>query len=428
VSSELIAVLDSRKTGRVVRDPRGRLSFTYDESWRHSRDAYPLSLSMPLALATHGQARVEAFLWGLLPDSEGTIERWAAQSGVSPRNVFGLIRAKGEDCAGAVQFVTPERLDLFLGPDSGEVQWLDESAIAERLQMLRRDHSAWRTQTDTGQFSLAGAQPKTAFLFDKGRWGVPSGRLPTTHILKPPTSDLAGRIENEHFCLELARLLGLPVIDSNIAHFQDETAIVIRRYDRVQTGDTWRRVHQEDLCQALGLFPTKKYQNDGGPSISRIVELLRTNSSNPEEDVRTFIDAVAYSWLIAGTDAHAKNYALLIGAGGQVRLAPLYDLMSALSYPDSLDLHRVKLAMKVGGEYRLRYIGLNHWRKAAAGIRLEPDALLRRLDDFAAQLPDYASTVRQRMRDQGLTNSIIGQLADAIATRASVCRSALRVA
>ena len=425
MNPELIAALDGRKTGRVTRDQSGRLSFAYEEAWRRAREAYPLSISMPLTLAQHGHAKIDSFLWGLLPDSEATIEQWARRYHVSPRNAFGLIAAVGEDCAGAVQFVEPERLETILGQDPGKVEWLDDSAIAERLRTLRQDHSAWRIQRDTGQFSLAGAQPKTAFLLQDGRWGVPSGRTPTTHILKPPTSDLTGRIENEHFCLELGRALGLPVVDSHLRHFQDELAIVITRYDRILTKNGWRRVHQEDMCQASGIPPTRKYQNDGGPGIRDIVELLRTYSTNPNEDVSTFMDAIAYNWLIAGTDAHAKNYSLLIGAEARVRLAPLYDMTSILPYPD-IDIQKATLAMKLGGEYRLRKISINNWRKAAQEVRLDPDILVGRLNEWASQLADHASAICGRMLEEGLTNPIIVRLADALAVRAAACEKILR--
>jgi serine/threonine-protein kinase HipA len=119
----------------------------------------------------------------------------------------------------------------------------------------------------------------------------------------------------------------------------------VERYDRICTAAGLRRVHQEDVCQALAIPPTRRYQNEGGPGIHDIVELLRTYSSNTSEDVRTFLDSVAYNWLIVGTDAHAKNYALLIGAGGRIRLAPLYDVASVLPYPD-IDIHCVKLSIE----------------------------------------------------------------------------------
>jgi serine/threonine-protein kinase HipA len=271
---------------------------------------------------------------------------------------------------------------------------------------LRADHSAWRIPRDTGQFSLAGAKPKTALLFENGRWGVPSGRVPTTHIFKPPTGELDGHVENEHFCLELARALGLPVADSRIMRFQDEIAIVIERYDRVRTETGLRRVHQEDMCQAFAIPPTRKYQNEGGPGIRDIVELLTAKSTSRGEDVATFLDSVAYNWLIVGTDAHAKNYALLIGAEGRIRLAPLYDMASVLPYP-AIGIEKAKLSMKLGGEYRLRNIILHHWRKLAAELRVDPDAMTARVDSFAAQLADYVSEIRRRMTEEGIAHSVI---------------------
>jgi serine/threonine-protein kinase HipA len=424
MTKELVALLDGRETGRVVRDNRGKLTFTYNEAWRTSANAYPLSISMPLALAEHGNTRIDPYLWGLLPDNEIILDHWARKFHVSARNAFSLIACVGEDCAGAVQFVRPERLDAILEAAPPPIEWLDEAAIAQRLRALREDHSAWRIPRDTGQFSLAGAQPKTAFIFEDNKWGVPSGRVPTTHILKPPSGDFDGHAENEHFCLELGRALGLPTVDSRIMRFQEEIAIVVERFDRLRTPAGLRRVHQEDICQALSIPPTRKYQNEGGPGIHDIVELLKAYSTNPAEDVNTFLDSVAYNWLIAGTDAHAKNYAILIGAGGRVRLAPLYDVVSVLPYHD-INIDRVKVSMKIGGEYRLRNIRLYQWRRLAGELRIEPDAVIQRLDDFAKLLADHVPDIRRRMTEEGLTHPVIPRLADALATRASGCSEML---
>lgn len=425
MTKELIALFDGQETGRVTRDKRGKLTFTYNEAWRTTDTAYPLSISMPLALAEHGDAKIDPFLWGLLPDNEIILGQWARKFHVSPRNAFSLIACVGEDCAGAVQFVQPDRLDEILGATPPPIEWLDEAAIAQRLRALREDHSAWRIPRDTGQFSLAGAQPKTAFIFEKNKWGVPSGRVPTTHILKPPSGDFDGHAENEHFCLELARALELPVVDSRIMRFQDEIAIVIERFDRIRTASGLRRVHQEDMCQAFGISPTRKYQNEGGPGIHDITGMLTTYSANSTEDVGTFLDSVAYNWLIAGTDAHAKNYAILIGTGGRVRLAPLYDIASVLPYND-INIDRVKLSMKIGGEYRLRNIRLHQWRKLAGELRIDPDAMIQRLNDFAKQLADNIPGIKRRMIKEGLTHPIIPRLADALAARVSQCSKMLQ--
>jgi serine/threonine-protein kinase HipA len=427
MTTELIAIIEGREMGRVARDKTGKLSFTYNEEWRNAPDAFPLSISMPLALSEHGNAKIDPFLWGLLPDNANVLDHWGRRFHVSARNAFGLIANVGEDCAGAVQFVQPERLDAILGQTPPEIEWLDDASVAERLRTLRADHSAWRIPRDTGQFSLAGAQPKTALLFENGRWGVPSGRVPTTHIFKPPTGDLDGHVENEHFCLELARALGLPVVDSRIMRFQDEIAIVVERYDRIRTETGLRRVHQEDMCQAFAIPPTRKYQNEGGPGIRDIVELLTANSTSHAEDVATFLDSVAYNWLIVGTDAHAKNYALLIGAEGRIRLAPLYDVASVLPYPD-IAIEKVKLSMKFGGEYRLRNITLHHWRKLAAELHVDPDAMTARVDSFAAQLSDHVSEIRRRMAEEGIAHPIVARLADALVARAAACRKLLQAA
>ena len=233
MTNELTALANGREMGTVIYR-NARLSFIYAESWRQEHSAYPLSLSMPLASAEHGHTRIERFLWGLLPDNDRVLENWGKRFQVSPRNAFQLIANVGEDCAGAVQFVRPDQLEsLRAEPAAREIDWLTEDDVAERLRSLRADHSAWRSATDTGQFSLAGAQPKTALLFRTYRWGVPSGRTPTTHILKPPTGEWDGHAENEHFCLLLARASGLVVPNSSVSRFRDEIAIVIERYDRL---------------------------------------------------------------------------------------------------------------------------------------------------------------------------------------------------
>jgi serine/threonine-protein kinase HipA len=322
MTNELVVLLDGNEVGRVRNDARGRLTLVYNGNWRGTRGAYPLSLSMPLAAKEHGPTAVQAFLWGLLPDNERVLDRWAKKFQVSARNVFALISHVGEDCAGAVQFVTPDRLEALKSGKDDKVEWLDEAAIAKRLQALREDHAAWRLPHDTGQFSLAGAQPKTALLLQKDRWGIPSGRIPTTHILKPPTGHFDGHAENEHICLKLARSLGMPVADTKVMRFEKEIAIIIERYDRQFSGNTIIRVHQEDICQVMGVLPTRKYQNEGGPAPADIVELLRSYSTDRETDLDTFVDALGFNWLIAGTDAHAKNYSLLLASGPTVRFAP----------------------------------------------------------------------------------------------------------
>ena len=169
----LVVLIGGRRAGVVTMNTQGRLALRYDEEYLATADPTPLSLSMPLVQRDHGDGPVRAFLWGLLPDNEQVLQRWARTYQVSAGNPFALLRHVGEDCAGAAQFVRPERVDALMA-GKGEVQWLDEDQVAERLRLLRRDPTAWHT-FDTGQFSLAGAQAKTALHYDPdtGRWGEP---------------------------------------------------------------------------------------------------------------------------------------------------------------------------------------------------------------------------------------------------------------
>jgi len=425
MTTNLTAFAEGLAMGTVIHGKGGRLTFLYSDEWLASPRAYPLSVSLPLAPGQQGQRKIESFLWGLLPDNEIVLGQWARKFHVSPRNVFGLISNVGEDCAGAVQFVRPDRLDAVRAGAEPEIQWLNEAGVAERLRALRQDQSAWRIARDTGQFSLAGAQPKTALLLQNGRWGVPSGRVPTTHILKPPTGEFDGHAENEHFCLELARSFNLPVANSEIRRFEDQIAIVIERYDRVRTGGAIRRVHQEDVCQAMGLLPTRKYQSDGGPGVHEIAELLSTFSTAPVEDTKTFVAAIGFNWLVAGTDAHAKNYALLLGSEARIRLAPLYDLASALPYPGMRPIG-LKLAMKIGGEYGLRNIAARHWRRFAAEAHQNPDDVSANLRATAGAMPDHVSAIQKRAKNDGLAHPIVDRLSEKLIDRAKECQRLLK--
>lgn len=413
---ELVVVLEDREVGRIRRDRGGKSKLTYADDWRYARGAYPLSLSMSLAGAEHGARVVEPFLWGLLPDNELILQRWGQRFQVSPRNAFALLEQVGNDCAGAVRLLRP---DAERAQDDG-VAWLDERAVAERLRDLNADVSAWRREADEGQFSLAGAQPKIALAREGARWGIPRGRTPTTHILKPGIAGRDGQAQNEHFCMALAAALGLAVAKSEVTRFEDQVVIVIERYDRTRRDGVVLRVHQEDACQALGVHPANKYENEGGPGARAIVELLRDHSGHMHEDVNAFVDALIFNWLIAGTDAHAKNYSLLIGVEGSVRLAPLYDVASLLPYPD-FNPHKTKLAMRIGGKYRLRDIDRHAWDEQAAQLRVDSDELRTRIVDMARALPDAARDVGKRCTAAGLEHAILERLAADVVDRARAC-------
>jgi serine/threonine-protein kinase HipA len=424
----LVVLIGGRRAGTVAVNTAGRFSLIYDDVWRETRSATPLSLSMPLAQPEHGDAPVRAFLWGLLPDNERVLERWARTYHVSARNPFALLRHVGEDCAGAAQFVTPERVDTIVAGD-GNVNWLTRDEVADRLRILHKDPTAWHLPTG-GQFSLAGAQAKTALHYDPRtrRWGNPRGAVPTTHILKPAVTGLDEHDLNEHLCLSAARNMGLIAASSEVASFRDERVIVVERYDRRRAPDgSVIRIHQEDICQALGVQPTAKYQNEGGPGPEQIIELLRNNivpSRSATASVGRFVDALAFNWIIGGTDAHAKNYSVLL-SGPQVRLAPLYDIASALAYEEMYP-PKLKMAMKIGGEYGVETTSGRHWRRFAITNGLDADETVARVDHLAEQAPEAFGTVATSKSVSTLGSELPARLVERIASRAAACRSKLK--
>ena len=272
--------------------------------------------------------------------------------------------------------------------------------------------------------SSAPITPLRGSFFHAGahKWGIPRGRIPTTHILKPPTGAFDGHAENEHLCLRTARNLGLPTATTRVIEFKGEVAIAVERYDRALSGRDILRVHQEDMCQALGLPPTKTYQNEGGPSAADLANLIRLYSSARDEDVGRFVDAILFNFLIAGPDAHAKNYSLLIGGAGQVRLAPLYDIASILPY-DEYDLHKVKLSMKIGGEYGILDIRRRHIERLAKDAKLPAHTVVERLKSLAERLPDAVSDEARVAAADGLNSHIIDRLVSRMAQRATTCLS-----
>jgi serine/threonine-protein kinase HipA len=191
----------------------------------------------------------------------------------------------------------------------------------------------------------------------------------------------------------------------------DQTYVVVDRYDRLPPpprSSFVQRIHQEDMCQALGLMSGKKYQEDGGPGIAQVLTLIRGVSSDPDADIDRFLQANMFNWLIGGTDAHAKNYSLLIGAGDEIRLAPLYDLSSQLPYSE---LIAQRVAMKIGDYHDIWRVGIADWRKLARTCTIEEERVLTMLTDMAEALPDEISAAREQALIDGLSESIIAPLA-----------------
>jgi serine/threonine-protein kinase HipA len=428
VKYESVAVINGRVVGHVGQ-AAGKYVLRYEHAWRYADGAFPLSLSLPLTRAEHGDEAVRPYLANLLPDNDAVLRAWARRYQISANNPLALLAHVGEECPGALQLLSPDRAEELLASNArvpDPVEWLSEDEIGARLRRVLKEPGTGRQPGDPGQFSLAGAQPKIALLFTGTRWGIPSGRTPTTHILKPPAQrGLEGFAENEHVCLQLAARLGLPAARSEVRSFGGQVAFVVERYDRVRRGDGWLRLHQEDFCQALGTPPYQKYESDGGPQAHDIIRLLAERSLEPDEDVATMVGALALNWALAGTDAHAKNYSHLMQPGGLVRLAPLYDVVSLLPYAESRG-PRTKLAMSIGGEYRMRYIQRRHWERLAESIGADRKTLVELVADVVERVPGALGEVCGEATDRGLGHPVLARLRKEVGKHVSACQAALR--
>lgn len=361
--------------GVVEQTVSGNLSFRYDETYRTAPDATPVSLSMPLVAANHPKRSVLPFLEGLLPDSAIALSAIATTFGVSPKNPFAVLSHIGRDVAGALVFVPPGAEPPPATPPVPAYRQVDDSEVGAMLRAsIARYELGVDSQGSPGQFSLAGAQPKIVLFRSAGGWAVPENDTPTTHILKPVAGGMKQIDVVEHLTMSAAGRLGNTVARSSLASIDGVDVFVSERYDRAVRDGLVTRVHQEDLCQALAVSPAKKYQRqDGGPGVRDIAKLL---ASLPLEGDRigaagAFYTALVFNVIAGCTDAHAKNYSLML-SGESVTLAPLYDLVSYAAYWDGESA--IYSSMSIEGEYSLGKISQSHLISTGKLFGLEAEA------------------------------------------------------
>ncbi len=388
MTDQLDVYLDGGLAGRLTRVRSGEVTFDYIDGGT-SLSATSLSASLPRSISHHPAERVMPWIDNLLPDNDQVRANWAATFGERRVTAFDLLRHMGADCAGAVQIIPPDQ-----APDqAGALDPISDAEIASHIRALRRDEAAWDFPQRGGRWSLGGQQGKFALArTPDGRWLAPSGRAASTHIMKVgiagvPDSDIA-----EFVTMRAAQRLGLPVPYVEYAVFDGEPVLVTTRFDRVVSGDSVRRLHQEDFCQAMGLWRTMKYQADGGPSAGDLADFLR-RQLDPRDRSVGLLDlarVLVFNQIVAGTDAHAKNYALL-HIGTRLVLAPFYDLTSAAFLWPAKQVHyEGRLAMKFGGEYRLSKVDLGRYEQAAAELGVNTGFLVDTARGYVERLPDAA--------------------------------------
>ena len=358
---------EHRKIAEITSDETG-VNLTYDDGWQNSDGAFPVSTGMPLETGPYDSGKVLPWIINLLP--EGPQVRTIARAvGVSQSDPLAILAKIGRDTAGAFSFSEPGITHMEIRPVASE-------PALERLieEMPQKPFLAGNQGVS---MALAGAQKKIGVhLDDDNGISIPINGAPSTWILKPDVASLPGVVYNEALCLRLAALAGLDAPEVRIGRAGARKYILIRRYDRYLQGNQWHRLHQEDMCQALGRLPEVKYQyNDTGqhgPTIRDMTSVMQGYQSS--KGIVSLFDHVIFNTIICNTDAHAKNYSIMIAANG-IRPAPVYDVMCAKLWSNVTRKQAMSLATKRYGDY---FKG-RHWQREAALNGFDPDLTLERV-------------------------------------------------
>lgn len=400
--------------GHLIQDDGGQMVFDYAESWLQKPDATPLSHSLPLRRERFKRNECRGYFAGILPE-ESKREIIARNLGISERNDYAMLERIGGECAGAVTFI-PAGESLPALDD--RYRALSAHELAGILKELpRRPLLAGETGI---RLSLAGAQDKIAVRVEGDAISLPLGGAPSTHILKPAVERFAGVVFNEAFCMRLAAASGLPAAEAEIRRVEDVEYLLVERYDRMHRQSLGgvallERLHQEDFCQALGIVSENKYQKEGGPSLKQCFALLREVSNAPVIDLARLLDAVVFNLLVGNNDAHGKNFSLLYRGVGtanrEIRLAPLYDVVSTYYYPE---LTR-DMAMKIGGEYSSDKVSKANFEQLAEDAGLAKPLVRSRV-------PELAEVVLSNLDKTGIEHPVVDTLTVQIRERCGAIR------
>jgi serine/threonine-protein kinase HipA len=404
--------------GTLQLNEHGEMRFAYSADWLSDPSRPAISFSLPKREEPFKQRQCRPFFAGLLPE-ESQRDVIAGALGISRRNDFAFLEALGGDVAGAISLwpegETPPARDVAgTAPHA-----LTDDELAGLLDALpTRPLLAGREGL---RLSLAGAQTKLPVVLVDGRVALPGPGEPTTHILKPPIARFPHPTENEAFVMTLAAAAGLTAAPVEARTVAQRPYLLITRYDR-RFDETGRahRLHQEDFCQALGIPPEHKYASEGGPTFQTSFALLRRAATIPAPAVLALLDAAIFNLIVGNADAHGKNFSLLYQAG-VTTLAPFYDLLSTLSYPQLSP----RLAMKIAKKATLEEIGPTAWPAFAEDAGLAAPFVRRRVGELAAAVLAQAAPVSRSPSLAGLDADALQTYSSFIASRAEqVARTA----
>ncbi len=397
--------------GALTIDRHGEMLFAYAPNWLVDAEKPALSFSLPKREESFSRRECRPFFEGLLPEESQRIAV-AGALGVSHSNEFKLLNELGGEVAGALTLWREGETP----PAPASVQQnapLGDNALVELLDELpKRPFLAGREGL---RLSLAGAQLKIPVALINGEIALPALGEATSHILKPPIKRFTGTTENEAFAMRLAKKIGLSVADVEIRVARERPFLLVKRYDRIRGEDgVLRRLHQEDFCQALGFTSDRKYAADGGPVFRDCFELLRRAASRPAVEVLKLFDAAIFNLIIGNADAHGKNFSLLYRENGAIELAPLYDLLSTVYYPELSP----RLAMKIARRHTLEELKSSDWEKFADETGLALRFIKTRAKELTSAVYELIGDTQTEVMESASDRNAVKEIADLIRTRA----------
>lgn len=406
--AKLTVFLHEQAIGTLEKRGPSRYRFTYSrQSPAESERAHPLSVSLPHQKGAFAPGQSAPFFEGLLP--EGSVRRVIAERfRLSEEDGFGLLDALGADCAGAIVLLREGAQPGGEGPPS--VRTLSEEELIALIDELPRHPLGVDVEPGDVRLSLGGIQDKLVLVrLPSGEFGQPLGGAPSTCLLKPDYGRYEDLAVNEAFCLRVAAGAGLDVATNHLVRIGSTPCLYVERFDRVEE-DAGRvhRLHQEDMCQALGILPAAKYEANGGPSVAQIVALLRgLGSARAAVDVNRFLKAILLNFMLGNSDAHGKNFALLYDDSGSPGLAPLYDVVSTAVYPELTP----RMAMSIGGVEQPAEVDLAAWKglAEACGLGGQLPALIKR---WAGDVIVGVQEARQVALDEGWHRPVVDRIVE----------------
>jgi serine/threonine-protein kinase HipA len=412
MQEKLIAYQEGQKVGVLVREGDSYF-FCYDKAWLEQEHPTPLSCSLPLREGPFTPEETVPFFSNLLPEGQ-LRDHVASKHRVSAEDDFELLAVLAGDCAGAIA-LCPEDVPPPLPENQHRYRLLSEKDKEKLFEAAFIADLTFLGSEEKTRLSLAGVQDKLPVMIKDGELYLPLEGASSSHILKPQHFKWKHLVENEAYCMALAKEVGLNVPETYIFN-EDSRAYVVKRYDRM-VDEVGRiiRIHQEDFCQALGYSYRMKYQEHGGPGHKECFSLVKT-FKNPLADKIRLIELVVFNLLISNYDCHAKNISLLYNGGAAPSLAPFYDLVCVGVYDLSSDL-----AMSIGGIFSPRDLSRASWEEFARDIETaSPKPILNTVRKMAEIIPETAQKVAAEMIEKYGDNEIYQAIVDQITGRAEI--------